>query len=151
MIRCPKCGNVWEDDALICLICGQVLQEDAVEAIKDENVYDEVDEEFEEVSEEDFARKSSGDTIIKLARNYFIGSVLIAIAGAIVGFVWMSWDEFGIGWIIVGASVLFAIYGWLINVLVSSYGEMVSDTNRTKQHAAACEMYLKQIAEKLDK
>lgn len=151
MIRCPKCGNVWEDDALICLICGQVLQEDAVEAIKDENVYDEVDEEFEEVSEEDFARKSSGDTIIKLARNYFIGSVLIAIAGAIVGFVWMSWDELGIGWIIVGASVLFAIYGWLIKVLVSSYGEMVSDTNRTKQHAAACEAYLKRIAEKLDK
>ena len=151
MIRCPKCGNVWEDDALICLICAQVLQEDAVEAIKDENVYDEVDEEFEEVSEEDFARKSSGDTIIKLARNYFIGSVLIAIAGAIVGFVWMSWDELGIGWIIVGASVLFAIYGWLIKVLVSSYGEMVSDTNRTKQHAAACEAYLKRIAEKLDK
>ena len=63
----------------------------------------------------------------------------------------MSWDELGIGWIIVGASVLFAIYGVLIKVLVSSYGEMVSDTSRTKQHAAACEMYLKQIAEKLDK
>ncbi len=150
MIRCPKCGNVWEDDALICLICGQVLQEDAVEAIKDENVYDEVDDEFEEISEEDFARKSSGDTIIKLARNYFTGSVLIAIAGAIVGFVWMFWGELGIGGIIVGASVVFAMYGWLIKVLVSSYGEMVSDTNQTKQHAAACENYLKQIAEKQD-
>ena len=127
------------------------MQEDAVEAIKDENVYDEVDDEFEEVSEENFARKSSGDTIIKLARNYFTGSVLIAIAGAIVGFVWMFWGEPGIGGIIVGASVVFAMYGWLIKVLVSSYGEMVSDTNQTKQHAAACEMYLKQIAEKLDK
>lgn len=63
----------------------------------------------------------------------------------------MSWDELGIGWIIVGASVLFAMYGWLIKVLVSSYGEMVSDTNRTKQHAASCEAYLKRIAEKLDK
>ena len=94
--------------------------------------------------------RSSGDTIIKLARNYFIGSVLIAIAGAIVGLVFMCLD-FIIGLIIVGTSVLFAIYGWLIKVLVSSYGEMVSDTNRTKQHAAACEAYLKRIAEKLDK
>ena len=59
--------------------------------------------------------------------------------------------DFVIGLIIVGASVVLTMYGWLIEVLVSSYGEMVSDTNRTKQHAAACEMYLKQIAEKLDK
>lgn len=58
--------------------------------------------------------------------------------------------EFIIGLIIVGASVVFAMYGWLIKVLVSSYGEMVSDTNQTKQHAAACENYLKQIAEKQD-
>ena len=149
MIRCPKCGNVWENDAPICLICGQVLQEDVVEAIKDENVYGEVDDEFEEDSEEDIVRKSSGETIIKLARNYFTGSVLIAIAGVIVGIVFM-FLEFIIGLIIVGASVVFAMYGWLIKVLVSSYGEMVSDTNQTKQHAAACENYLKQIAEKQD-
>mgnify|MGYP007055283839 CR=1 FL=1 len=79
--------------------------------------------------------------------------MLIAIIGAIVGFACMLLlnDGFIIGLIIVGASVVFAMYGWLIKVLVSSYGEMVSDTNRTKQHAAACEAYLKQIAEKQDK
>lgn len=96
---------------------------------------------------------SSGDTIVKLARNYFIGSVLVAIVGAIIGFACMLllYDGFIIGLIIVGASVVFAIYGWLIKVLLSSYGEMVSDTNRTKRHAAVCEDYLRKIAEKLCK
>lgn len=141
MKTCMNCGKSNPDDAVDCT-CGyhfQTGESKSVQYISNST------------SSGSEITRSSGDTIIKLARNYFIGSVLIAIAGAIVGFVWMSWDELGIGWIIVGASVVFAMYGWLIKVLVSSYGEMVSDTNRTKQHAAACEAYLKRIAEKLDK
>lgn len=140
MKTCMNCGKSNPDDAVDCT-CGyhfQTGESKSVQYISNST------------SSGSEITRSSGDTIIKLARNYFIGSVLIAIAGAVVGLVFMCLD-FVIGLIIVGASVVLTMYGWLIEVLVSSYGEMVSDTNRTKQHAAACEMYLKQIAEKLDK
>lgn len=139
MKTCMNCGKSNPDDAVDCT-CGyhfQTGESKSVQYISNST------------SSGSEITRSSGDTIIKLARNYFTGSVLIAIAGVIVGIVFM-FLEFIIGLIIVGASVVFAMYGWLIKVLVSSYGEMVSDTNQTKQHAAACENYLKQIAEKQD-
>lgn len=142
MKTCMNCGKSNPDDAVECT-CGYYFRTTGSRNVQHTQYP------LGSTSSNIKVIRSSGDTIVRLARNYFIVSIVIAIIGAIIGLVFM-FLEFIIGLIIVGASVVFAMYGWLIKVLVSSYGEMVSDTNQTKQHAAACENYLKQIAEKQD-